>query len=108
MFEEYTYLVWMLIFTIAPIGIIWARYGRRLLWKNRKASRIIAAIAVVYQFIADPFAEAWHAWFFVKDLTMGIWIVNFPIENTIFFALVSIAISSFVIARAGRKRLNQE
>lgn len=103
MFGEYTYLVWMLIFTIVPIGIIWARYGHRLLWKNRKAILVIAAIAVVYQMIVDPFAEAWHAWFFTNDLTMGIWIGNFPIENTIFFVLVSIAISSFVIARAGRK-----
>ena len=102
MFGKYTYLAWMLIFTIVPIGIIWARYSR-LLWKNRKAILIIAVIAAVYQLIADPFAEAWHAWFFTKGLTMGFWIGNFPIEDTIFFVLVSIAISSFVIAWANRK-----
>ena len=103
MFGQYSYLIWMLVFTIVPIVIIWARYGRRLLWRNRQAILVIAAIAILYQLIADPFAEAWHAWFFTRNETMGIWVANFPIENTIFFVLVSIAVSSFVIARAGRR-----
>ncbi len=103
MFGQYSYLVWMLIFTLVPIGILWARYGRRLLWRNRKAIFVIAIIAILYQLVADPFAESWRAWFFTKNETMGVWIGNFPIENTIFFFLVSIAISSFVIARIGRK-----
>lgn len=104
MFEQYSYLVWMLIFTLVPICILWARYGRRLLWRNRRAIALVAIIAVLYQFIADPFAEASHAWFFGDDKVLGLWIGNFPIENTLFFALVSIAISSFVIALMGKKQ----
>lgn len=104
MFGQYSYIVWMLIFSLLPIGLLWARYGRRLLWRNGKAIALVALIAVLYQLIADPFAEMWHAWFFGNDKVLGIWIGNFPIENTIFFLLVSIAVSSFVITGIGRKK----
>ena len=49
---------------------------------------------ILYQLIADPFAEHWQAWFFSKDKVLGLWIFNFPIENTLFIMLVSLAISS--------------
>jgi len=103
MFGQYSYFVWMIIFTMLPIGILWARYGRRLLWRNRGVVGAVAAIAVLYQLITDPFAEAWHAWFFGDDKIIGVWIGNFPIENCFFFVLFSTAISSFVVACAGRK-----
>jgi lycopene cyclase domain-containing protein len=102
MFGHYSYLIWMFIFTLLPIGILWTRYGRRL-WRNRNVIALVAVIAVLYQLVADPFAEAWHAWSFGNDKILGIWVANFPIENTVFFVLVSIAVSSFVTARAGRK-----
>jgi lycopene cyclase domain-containing protein len=103
MFGHYSYLVWMLIFSIVPIGLMWWRYGQRYLWKNIRVIGIVAIVAVAYQLIADPFAEAWHAWFFDTNEIMDLWIGNFPIENVIFFFLVSIAISSFIIAYIERK-----
>jgi lycopene cyclase domain-containing protein len=89
----------MLIFTLIPISIIWVRYYERLV-RNRHIIVAVAALSVIFQVISDPFAESWHAWFFDPSLTLGIWIGNFPIENTIFFVLVSVAIASFVVARS--------
>ncbi|MBI3619962.1 hypothetical protein HY214_02350 [Candidatus Roizmanbacteria bacterium] len=87
----------MLIFTLIPISILWTKYYSPLK-KNIKIVLTVMIIAIIYQLIADPFAEAWHAWFFSENKVMGLWLFNFPVENIIFFALVSIAISSAVIA----------
>jgi hypothetical protein len=39
-------------------------------------------IGIIYQIIADPFAESWGgAWFFSKEKILNIWILNFPLEN---------------------------
>lgn len=97
MFGKYSYLVYMLIFTIIPIVIIWAKEFNYLK-KNIKVIAMVVGIAIIYQLIVDPFAEIWKAWFFTKEKTLGIWIINFPIENTIFFILVSVAISSALLA----------
>jgi lycopene cyclase domain-containing protein len=104
MFGTFSYLAWMLIFTFVAIGILWWRYYK-VLWPNRKVIAIVSLWAIVYQTIVDPFAESWHAWFFDNERVLGIWIGNFPIENTIFFVLVAIAISSFVISRVARNKL---
>jgi len=90
---KFTYLFYMLIFTSIPIGILWAK-NFRFLKKNIRIIFIVAIAAIIYQFITDPFAENWNAWFFSKDKIFDIWILNFPIENILFFFLVSIAISS--------------
>lgn len=97
MFGKYSYLTYMLIFTIIPIVIIWIK-ELDYLKKNVKIIAIIAGIAIVYQLITDPFAEIWKTWFFTKEKILGVWLINFPIENTIFFILVSIAVSSAVLA----------
>ena len=101
MFGVYTYMVWMLVFTLLAIGILWVRYYP-ILWKNRKIIAITSVIAIAYQIAVDPIAESWHAWFFGTDRILGLWIFNFPIEDTVFFVLVAIAVSSFVVSRAAR------
>lgn len=92
----FSYLFYMLIFTFVPIGILWAK-NFRFLKKNVRIILLAAFIGVIYQIIADPFAEKWGAWFFTKEKILDIWILNFPIENVIFMILVSIAISSAVL-----------
>lgn len=86
----------MLIFTLIPIGILWIK-NFRFLKKNIKIIWLTAIIALAYQLVTDPFAERWNAWFFSKDRILGIWVFNFPIENMLFFILISIAISSAVL-----------
>ena len=96
MFDEFSYLAYMLIFTLTPISILWFRYYQ-FLWLNRKIIFYTLAFGIVYQLIADPFAEGWRAWFFSDDKVLGLWVLNFPIENVIFVVLISIAISSAVL-----------
>ena len=86
----------MLIFTLIPIAILWIiNFG--FLKKNTKVIWMTVLIGLIYQIIADPFAESWGAWFFREETILNIWILNFPIENLIFMILVSIAISSAVL-----------
>jgi len=86
----------MLIFTFIPIGILWAK-NFKFLRKNIRIVLITVFIGIIYQIIADPFAESWGAWFFTEEKIIGVWILNFPLENLIFIILVSIAISSAVL-----------
>lgn len=94
---KFSYLVYMLIFTLIPIAILWIK-SYKFLIKNIKIILMSAMVGVAYQLFADPFAEKWNAWLFSQDKILGLWVFNFPIENTIFFVLVPIAISSAVLA----------
>lgn len=96
MFGKYSYLIYMLIFTVIPITVIWIKYYL-FLKTNIKIVILMSVIGIVFQSISDPFAESWRAWFFGSDKILNIWIWNFPIENLIFFFLVSIAISSAIL-----------
>lgn len=95
-FGHFSYLFYMLVFTIIPIGILWG-INFKFLKRNLKVIWIMILIGLTYQFIADPFAEEWGTWFFNKDKIVDIWILNFPIENSIFMILITIAISSAVL-----------
>lgn len=96
MFGHYSYLILMLIIVFIALAILWGRYSKEL-WANKVILIEVAFIAVVYQFVSDPFAEAWRAWFFSNDKILGIWIINFPIENTLFFALNAFTVACAVI-----------
>ena len=95
-FGHFSYLVYMLIFTLIPIGILWVK-NFQFLKKNIKIVWMTVFIGVIYQFIIDPFAGSWGTWFFTKEKILGIWILNFPIEDLIFIILILIAISSAVL-----------
>lgn len=95
-FGNYSYLIYMLIFTLTPTIILWV-LNFNFLKRNLKIILIIILLAVVYQLIADPFAENSKAWFFSEDKILGIWIFNFPLENILFFILTSLATSSAVL-----------
>ncbi len=97
MFGEFSYLVYMLIFTLIPLAVLWAKYFS-FLKKNIKIVLAVTLTGVLYQLIVDPFAENWGAWFFTDDRILGIWIFNFPLENIIFFALISAVVSSATLA----------
>lgn len=96
MFGKYSYLIYMLIFTLIPIAVIWTKYYI-FLKANIKIVLLMSAIGIIFQLITDPFAESWRAWFFRSDRILNVWIWNFPIENLIFFFLVSIAVSSAIL-----------
>lgn len=97
MFGSYTFLIFMLIFTLPPIIIVWTLFHGTL-WRNKHIVGWVIVIALVSQAISDQVAMRWHAWFFPRETTLGIWINGFPIENLIYTVLVSVAISSAVLS----------
>ncbi|MDE3088297.1 MAG: lycopene cyclase domain-containing protein [Chloroflexota bacterium] len=92
MFGQYTYLVYLSVFTFVPIGLFWA-VNSQFLRKNLKVIGLSAFIILIYLCVTDPFAEAWHTWFFSSDRILGWWVINFPIEEGMFFLLVPIAVA---------------
>ena len=93
MFGQYTYLVYVLVFCLIPIGLLWA-INYRFLRSNVRVLGMSALVVFIYLCITDPFAEAWHNWFFSSDRILGPQVINFPVEEGLFFLLVPIAIAS--------------
>ena len=93
MFGKYSYLVYVLAFCLVPIGLFWGT-SFRVLRKNWKVVGISSLIAFAYLCLTDPFAEAWHNWFFSSDRILGWYILNFPVEEALFFLLVPIAVAT--------------
>lgn len=102
MFGPFTFLIFMLIFTLVPIAIVWAKY-HDFLWRQRRIVGLMVLCGLFFQLVSDPFAEGWGAWYFPRETTLGIWIYNFPIENTIYIVLIAIAISSAVLSLIHRQ-----
>jgi len=93
MFGRYTYLIDVLVFCLIPISFMWATNFQFL----RRNSRVIGMASLVmftYLCATDPFAEAWHNWFFSSDRILGWYVINFPLEEALFFLLVPIAVAS--------------
>ena len=97
MFGHYSYLIYMLIFTLIPIVIIWSRYYKEL-WKEKATIFKVVLLLTVYETVADAIGEGWDGWIFSHSKTLGIWVINFPIENVIFTMLTTFAVASAVIA----------
>jgi len=96
MFGHYTYLVYVLAFCLIPIGVMWTT-NFRFLRENLRVIGIAALVVFIYLCATDPFAEAWHNWFFSSDRILGWQVINFPVEEAIFFLLVPIAIASATV-----------
>jgi lycopene cyclase domain-containing protein len=97
MFGQNTYLVYLLAFCLIPTGLFWvANLG--FFRKNLKVIGLSALIILTYLCVTDPLAEAWHTWFFSNDRILGLWLVNFPVEEGIFFLLVPIAVASATLS----------
>ena len=95
-FGNFSYLAYMLIFTIPPISFIWIKHFK-ILKKNIKTIFSLMSIGLVLALISDPIANWTDSWFFTKEKILGIYVINFPIEDIIFVLLVSFAISSAII-----------
>jgi lycopene cyclase domain-containing protein len=93
MFGHYTYLVYVLAFCLIPTGVFWA-VGFRFLRRNLPVIGLTVLIVFPYMCLTDPFAEAWHNWFFSSDRLLGPYMINFPVEEGLFFLLVPIAVAS--------------
>ena len=104
--ERFEFLFYMCIFTLPPVIICWALH-HDYLKKNIKVIYSMIILSVIYQLISDPFAEGWNAWYFSKEKSLGFWIINFPIENTIFIIIIAVAISSNVLVFLKQDKFKQ-
>ena len=102
--ERFEFLFFMCIFTLPPIILLWI-LNFNYLKKNLKIIFSIMAVAVLYQLFADPFAMKMNAWHFPKQKTLGLWIYNFPVEDTIFVIIIAAAISSAVLVFLKHKKV---
>ena len=110
MFGHYTYLVYVLVFCLVPTAVFWI-IGYRFLRRNLAIIAMAALISFLYLCLTDPLAEAWHNWFFSPDRLLGLYMLNFPVEEGLFFLLVPTAVASaaiFFLSYAGtRDKLSQ-
>jgi lycopene cyclase domain-containing protein len=93
MFGTSTYLIYVLVFSVIPIAVYWL-VSFRFLGRNWRVIGMTALVIFVYMCVTDPLAEAWHNWYFSNDRLLGWWMINFPVEEGLFFLLVPIAVAS--------------
>ena len=93
MFGRYTYFVYVLAFCLIPIALMWTM-NFQFLRRNLRVVGVAALVIFFYLCATDPFAEAWHNWFFSADRNFGWYVINFPVEEALFFLLVPIAVAS--------------
>jgi len=96
MLGKFSYLVYMLIFTLVPVGFLWIKKFQ-FLKKNIKVIFYTVIIGIILQLITDPIALGLNIWSYSPEKVIGIWILGFPIEDVLFFILVPFAISSAVL-----------
>ncbi len=97
MLGKFSYLVYMLIFTLIPISILWIRRFC-FLKKNVKIIFITVLFGVLYNFLTNPIATNLRLWTVSPEKTLGIVVFGFPLEDVLFFALVALAISSATLS----------
>ena len=93
MFGRTTYMVYVLVFCLVPIAWCWI-VGYRFLCRNASVVGLAALIIFLYMCITDPLAEYWRNWYFSSDRLLGPYLLNFPIEEGLFFLLVPLAVAS--------------
>lgn len=96
-FGHLTYIIYLVIFTLIPAAIFWAK-DFRFLKKNLRVILRICLIAGVYVCIADYFGVKWGTWDYGQDKILGIWVLNFPLEDFLFAVLSSFTVSSAVLS----------
>ncbi len=93
MFGHFTYLVYVLFFCLIPIAGCWI-IGFRFLRRNAVVVGLTTLIIFAYMCLTDPLAEYWRTWYFSGDRLLGRYMLNFPIEEGLFFLLVPLAVAS--------------
>jgi lycopene cyclase domain-containing protein len=93
MFGRTTYLIYVLAFCLVPT-VVFLAIGFRFIRKNLKVLGMTVLVTFAYLCVTDPLAEAWHNWFFTQDRLLGVYMLNFPVEEGLFFLLVPIAVAT--------------
>lgn len=98
MFEQYTYLVYTLVFCVPAAVILWARgdYARRM---RRDLTGILLSTAIItlYGSVLWPIAYRWRCWSYSESQILGIQLFGYVfLEDVLWWALVGFLVASFV------------
>lgn len=102
MFGNLSYLVWMLVFCIPPIGYLWIRKWN-VLNRNRHTILLMVLLGLLFYIIPNPVIRGWDTWFYSDDKIIGR-VFGAPIEDLVFAVLVALAIASATISFIDSKR----
>ena len=84
--------VWVLV-----LGFQWL-IGWKKLWQERQSWPWIVIGASIYFSLADAVALEQHIWFFRPAFLIGWWIGNVPVEELLFFVLMTaMIVQGFVL-----------
>lgn len=88
----YSYILWLLLFTVFPTAILGFIYWRVL---RRHLSVILQAQvgAMIFSFPWDYISIKEHIWYYETPYIAGQWIWGLPIEEYLFIVLVTLLFS---------------
>lgn len=88
-----TYLIWLIIFVILPLSVLGIKY--------RKILRDYYEVLILCVLGAFTFSTPWDLaavergiWYFPEKNMVGVWILGLPIEEYLFYALVTLLVST--------------
>ncbi len=90
---HWSYLIYMLAFTVPPLVIVWVK-KYSFLKKNWRIIFWQLIIGCTYLLIPNIVAHQWGAWFFDPRKTLDMSVVNFPIEDIPYEIIVVTLITS--------------
>ncbi len=97
MLGKFSYLVYTLLFTLIPIGILWIKKFS-FLKKNIKIIFVTVLFGVLYAILVNLVPTYLRIWTISPNKILGIIMFGYPVEDILFFALVALAISSATLS----------
>ncbi|MEZ4180117.1 MAG: lycopene cyclase domain-containing protein [Candidatus Doudnabacteria bacterium] len=92
----YSYLIWILIFVIAPILLLWL-FNFRYFIQQYKVFLWAILGAIIFSFPWDLISIREQIWLFEKPYIAGWWLFGLPIEEWLFIILVTVMFVSVTL-----------
>ncbi len=100
MFGHITYLIWLLLFIVVPLGIllIW----RKALWRQRRALAWVTLGSLLGGWIWDALAVRFALWHYDSAHILGVWILGLPLEEWLWIAGTTLLFGGLTVVLAER------
>jgi lycopene cyclase domain-containing protein len=85
---HFNYVLWLVLFVLAPLGVLWSLYFRYL-WQYKRTLWTCILFALLFSVPWDVVAVKANIWNFPKSSVLGIWFLNLPIEELFFMVFVT-------------------
>lgn len=96
MFGTWTYLIFELGWAIPVVLLQWA-VGRKALWARRRSLISSVLATTVYLSTTDGVAIRQGIWTLHKERIVGLYVVNVPLEEIVFFLLTNLMVIQTVL-----------